>query len=297
MISLYSHLVAKLSNISHMESLEMDMKSLILDSSEILEQKESSVRTLGHLAQLNRHERDSKIVFFEEGHIYNVEGMEGHPTSVTTLIHHFFPEFNADLVIDKMMQGRNWTSSKYYGKTKEEIKEEWSRSGEEASKLGTLMHADIENFFNSEPIKNPDSIEFSYFMKFWDGFQIVNPTFKPYRTEWLVFDEDRRIAGSIDCVLQDDKGNIVILDWKRSKEIKMNNRFEKGKGPLAGLDNCNYNHYMLQLNIYRHILETRYDKKVAAMFIVVLHPNNDTFQVHPITKFDVASIWMELTSH
>jgi ATP-dependent exoDNAse (exonuclease V) beta subunit len=256
-----------------------------------------TVRKTGLLARVNYHPRDDQITFVEEGHVYTVQGMEGHPTSVTTLIHHFFPEFNADMVIDKMMRSRNWLNSKYYGKTKEQIKEEWKMSGEEASRLGTLMHADIENFLNQEPVLNPDSIEFGYFMKFWEGFQIVNPTFKPYRTEWLVFDEDKKIAGSIDCTLSDDKGNIVILDWKRSKEIKKTNNFEKGLGPLSMLDNCNYNHYTLQLNIYRHILETRYEKRVVGMFIVVFHPNNEAFQVHTINKFDVASVWDELTRH
>lgn len=254
------------------------------------------VRKTGKLAQQYPHVRDGMITFQEEGHIYTVVGMTGHPTSVTTLIHHFFPEFNADEVIDKMMRGRNWRNSKYYGRTKQDIKDEWERNGKQASELGTLMHADIENFLNSEPVLNPDSIEFGYFLKFWEGFQAVNPAFQPYRTEWLVFDEDKKIAGSIDCTLSDAHGNIVILDWKRSKEIKKSNSYEKGKGPLSGLDNCNFNHYRLQLNIYRHILETRYAKHVVGMYIVVFHPNNPTFEVHGFEKFDVATVWDELTS-
>lgn len=250
-----------------------------------------AVRKTGLLATINHHPRDDQITFVEEGHLYTVVGMEGHPTSVTTLIHHFFPEFNPDIVIDKMMRSRNWPNSKYYGKTKQQIKEEWETSGKEASNLGTLMHADIENYLNQEPVLNPNCVEFQYFMQFWEGFQTVNPTFKPYRTEWLVFDEDKRIAGSIDCTLADANGNIVILDWKRSKEIKKTNSFEKGFGPLSKLDNCNYNHYMLQLNIYRHILETRYNKRVVGMYIVVFHPNNTTFEVHGFNRFDVTGVW------
>jgi hypothetical protein len=251
---------------------------------------------LKYLAEINAHHRDAKITFEEEGHKYTVEGMNKSPTSVTTLIHNNFPVFNADLVITGMMNSSKWKDSKYYGKTREQIKEEWEASGKEASSLGTLMHADIENFFNKEKVLNPGSVEFSYFKLFWDEFQRNHPGFYPYRTEWLVYDEDHGIAGSIDCVLTNASGQLIILDWKRSKEIKMSNRFEKAYGPFCHLDNCNYWQYSLQLNIYRHILETKYNKEILEMHIVVLHPNNEKHLLFPISKYDIASIWSTLTS-
>jgi ATP-dependent exoDNAse (exonuclease V) beta subunit len=247
-----------------------------------------------YLASLNPHERDKRITFQEEGHIYKIEGVAEKPISVTTLIHSFFPEFDADTVIDKMMAGRKWSESKYFGKTKQEIKNEWEISRDQAAKSGTMMHADIERFLNKEPVLDPNSPEHRYFQAFWSGFQQVNPSYQPYRTEWLVFDEDKKLAGSIDCVLSNPAGEIVILDWKRSKEIKKSNFFEKGLGPLSNLDNCNFHHYTLQLNIYRHVLETRYGKRVMAMYIVVCHPTNPSFQVHVIERFDIASIWDQL---
>lgn len=243
------------------------------------------------LSRVNRHERDAKIVFHEEGHIYDIEGLEEHPVSVTTLIHNFFPKFNADLVIDKMMKGRNWKTSKYYGKTKEQIKDEWEASGTEASTLGTAMHADIERFLNEEDPLNPNSVEFGYFKQFWSYFTSVYPGYKPYRTEWLVYDEDKGLAGSVDCVLQNDSGDVIILDWKRSKEIKKSNSYEKGFDPFGNFDNCNYWHYTLQLNIYRHLLMNKYNKNVVSLHIVVLHPNNTTFEMHTLHQIDLTPIW------
>jgi len=194
-----------------------------------------------------------------------------------------------------MMKSRNWAASKYFGQTKEVIKAGWDKNGEEASKAGTAMHADIEHFLNQEPILTPDCSEFRYFMAFWQGFQSVNPTYEPYRTEWLVYDEDKKLAGSIDCVLKHKvDGSVVILDWKRSKEIKKSNTFESGFPPFHKLPSCNFYHYTLQLNIYRHLLESKYGQRVAAMYIVVLHPNNATFEIHTIEKYDIASIWDEL---
>ena len=46
--------------------------------------------------------------------------------SVTTWNHSHFAHFDADKIITKMMNGKNWKPGyKYYGKTREEIKKMW----------------------------------------------------------------------------------------------------------------------------------------------------------------------------
>lgn len=246
------------------------------------------------LALKNGHERDSKITFQEIGHLYTIEGLNKTPISVTTLIHKNFPQFNDEEVIDKMMKSRNWENSKYYGKTKEEIKKEWKESGERASRLGTMMHNDIERFFNGEEVLNPETKEFSHFKLFWEEFRKANPGFVPCRAEWMVYDEDVGIAGSIDFVLENEKGEIIIVDWKRSKEIKKENRYEKGYGLFSHMDNCNYSHYSIQLNIYRHILENKYGKKVVGLYLAIFHPDNEYYDVHMVNYIDINPLWKTL---
>lgn len=246
------------------------------------------------LEKKNAHPRDKRISFTAEGHKYKIQGIEKAPISVTTLIHNWFPQFDSDTVIDKMMMSANFCSSKYAGKTKEQIKEEWQKNGTSASEKGTEMHADIERFFNEEEVKDPKCVEFQHFQRFWKDFQEKQPGFVPYRTEWLVYDEDKMLSGSIDFVLTNDKGDVIILDWKRSKEIKRENPFEKGFGILSHLDNCNYNHYMLQLNLYRHLLTTRYNKNVIALAIVVLHPDNSNYIMIQMPIIDMTKLWDEL---
>ncbi len=245
------------------------------------------------LAHLNNHPRDKNIVFFEEGHIYKIENIPENPISVTTLIHKQFPVFDAEKVVDKMVVSGSF-SSKYPGKTREEIIQKWKQDGEESSSLGTKMHADIERYLNNETPLDCNSVEFGYFLNFWKDFNTTNPKYVPYRTEWLVYDEDKNIAGSIDFVLTNNEGQYIILDWKRSKEIKKENRYEKGYGVMKSLDNCNFWHYTLQLNIYRHILETKYDKKIVFMMLVVLHPNNQNYVLHVVEHYDIKSIWDSL---
>lgn len=246
------------------------------------------------LAKINEHPRDKNITFQENGHIYNILGIDKKPISVTTLIHDNFPQFNSDKVINNMMRSHNWKNSKYYGKTKEQITEEWKISGEQSANLGTLLHADIERFYNEEEIKDSDSLEFKYFNLFWDDFKRVNPDFTPYRTEWLIYDENKVVAGSIDFTLKNSQDQLVLVDWKRSKEIKTENKYEKGLGVFKIFDNCNYWHYTLQLNIYRHILQSKYEKCIIAMYIVVLHPNNRSYVVYPVPYYDIGSIWDNL---
>lgn len=240
------------------------------------------------LAKLNAHPRDSRIKKVDNH--YEIENHPLHPTRVTSLVHRWFPKFDADLIIDKMMKSKKWEKNKYYGKTKDEIKNEWTDS----SNLGTLMHEDIERFFNDEPLLNEDTIEFNYFVHFWEEFQLINPSFRPYRTEWVIYDENKNIAGSIDCVLSDDDGNLIILDWKRSKEIKTKNPYQCGFGPFKGMDDCNYNHYRLQLNVYRSILERMYGKTVVGMFIIVLHPINEGFIMFEMKRKSLKDVWESL---
>lgn len=248
------------------------------------------------LSIVNSHPRDENISFEEEDHKYTIVGLEGHPTSVTTLIHHYFVPFDADAVIDKMMASRNWPNSKYYGMEKDEIKKKWSDDGLAASTAGTIMHKAIEDFMN-EQIVDPTvekSKEYTMFQNFWRDLLTKYPSLKKYRSEWLVYDEDQRISGSIDCVMKDGNGKLHIIDWKRSKEIKMSNRYAKGLAPFEDYDDCNYSHYSLQLNFYRHILETKYSMEVASMMLVILHPNQENYQCIPVKHIDVASVWSEL---
>ena len=132
-----------------------------------------------YLANLNPHERDAHISFDEGPHIYTIDGDSGF-MSVTTWNHSHFPHFNADKIIKKMMSSKNWSNSKYFGMTPQQIKDQWNENGRIASEAGTKMHYDIECFYNNMDIQN-DSTEYSYFKNFEKDHQHL----KPFRTEWM----------------------------------------------------------------------------------------------------------------
>jgi ATP-dependent exoDNAse (exonuclease V) beta subunit len=124
--------------------------------------------------------------------------------------------------------------------------------------------------------------EWSYFLKFVED----HPDMKPYRTEWMIFDEDVKLAGSIDMVYENPDGTLSIYDWKRAKEITKDNNWKKyAINPIIGqIPDTNYWHYALQLNTYRHILETKYGKKVTNLCLVRIHPDNPekTYELLPV---------------
>ena len=90
------------------------------------------------LSQKNSHERDKHIKFYDKSHSYTVKNKGGY-TSVTTILKKLFEPFNSDAVIENMMNGKNWESSKYFGMTKTEIKNIWKKDGSEAAKAGTKL--------------------------------------------------------------------------------------------------------------------------------------------------------------
>ena len=245
------------------------------------------------LAVTNVHPRDERITFDEETHTYTIDGSREGWSSCTQFIHGFVQEFDADAIIKKMMGSSKWRESKYFGMTADAIKAQWAASANEASTAGTRMHLDIEHYNNAEPVGNLEgdgwipnaSTEWDFFLSYEEKHRKKHG-FVPYRTEWLVFKEDIKLAGSIDMIYKKPDGTLAIYDWKRAKEIKFDNPFQKMRAPLDNLPDTNYWHYSLQLNIYRRILEELYGVVVSELALVVLHPNNRSFKVMMLNRMD-----------
>ena len=226
------------------------------------------------LEELNKHVFDARISFVDEGHIYYVDGQSKGIISCTTFIHKFFGQFNPTQVIQQIQKSSKYRTDptyKYYGKSTEDIKEEWRMT----AVLGTQLHYMIELYYNNLEVEYDDQSGFEQFLL----FQHDHETMEIYRTEWRIFSDTLKISGSIDAIFKNKDNTISIYDWKRTPEIifkSFNNK--TACQPIDNLLDCNFYHYSLQLNLYRHILETHYDQTVKDMFLIVLHPTNTTYQ-------------------
>jgi len=251
------------------------------------------------------HERDNNIEFYSQGHRYEIRtDPRKRYTSVTTLVHKQFPKFDADAIIGKIMRSKGWVPGhKYWGLTAEEIKALWNSNGAAAAGSGTNLHEQIELFMNDsrfnfvythKELLQEYNIAKQYLEETpsasalatatatateWDFFiQFIadHPHLKPYRTEWLIYHEDIKVAGSIDMVYENPDGTLEIYDWKRCKDIiKDNDWNETATNPLLKhLPATNFWQYSLQLNLYKRILEDKYGKTVTKLCLVRLHPDN-----------------------
>ena len=57
------------------------------------------------------------------------------------------------------------------------------------------MHYDIECFYNNMDVKN-DSVEYGYFNTFYNDYKEL----EAHRTEWMIYDKELKLAGSIDMI-------------------------------------------------------------------------------------------------
>ena len=247
------------------------------------------------LSVINVHPRDPNIQFFEEYHKYVILTEPNIKyTSVTTWIHEHFQQFDANSIIENMMKSKGWKiGHKYWGLTPQQIKSQWDSNKDAVSSAGTDLHYEIECFNNNKILSRGYTnkelydmylidnkfthelkpIEWQYFINFVKD----NLYLKPYRTEWIVYHDDVKISGSIDMIYENPDGTLSIYDWKRSKNITRINNFNKFAitQQICHLPDSNYWHYALQLNIYKAIIEEKYNKIVKEMFLVRLHPNNE----------------------
>jgi len=270
------------------------------------------------LSRQNHHPLDNFVRFYAKGHKYEIiTDPNSKYVSVTTWNHKQFPKFDADAVIMNIFKSKSWgPGHKYWGLTREQIKSSWKSNGDAVSDAGTKLHEQIERFMNNEHIiKNYTHKElYNYYSntsrsemnfipsKEWNYFlQFVkdHPQLKPYRTEWMIFHDNLKIAGSIDMVYENPDGTLSVYDWKRSKEItKINNWDQFAINPIiCHLPDANFWHYALQLNTYKKILEEKYGKIVTNLYLVRLHPDNkeDSYELLevPILTKEITDLFEE----
>lgn len=237
--------------------------------------------------------QDERIHFDEESHTYSVDGC-GVMTPVSTVVAKFFDPFDAE----------KWSlwKCRYTPERAPRLRDEWAMKGSFAAQAGTYMHSCIENYING--LGSPKTLKCSVAYKGmyvagnevidisheWENFKRFYrlEAFTPFRTEWRIFDEDIRVAGTIDLLCSCGGGEFEIYDWKRSNKIDpMADGYNKyGRNGLEHLPDTTYVHYCLQQNLYRYILETNYGMRVSRMNLVVLHPDFPTYEIVPIPRLN-----------
>ena len=230
---------------------------------------------IGKLAQDFPFPREDRISFDELRHEYKLDGIVV-PRSVTKLLHEFASVFNPTYAVQAMKNGPNWESKRIIfedagvGTEEHEIIKYWEFKGEVARARGTLLHYHAEQMVNGRTIELP-SKEFQQAKLLYE--HLLSTGLKPFRAEINLYSNKLQVAGQADLLMRDSNNSIVIIDWKRSKDIKFENDRCHLQFPLEHLPETNYWLYCLQLNLYGYILEQDYDMKVVGYYLAVVHPD------------------------
>ncbi len=196
-------------------------------------------------------------------------------TSVTTFVDQFFEGFDSEKIAANLVNN----VPKYFDHTVESLIAEWDA----ARQHGTDVHQEIEDWINDsvEP-KEPKAIAGknwlnSYRMK----------TDMDILSEVIVYSKELRIAGTVDILAKDRvTGKYELIDWKTSKRIDtVSFKGKVGTSPVTrNVQDCNFNHYALQLSLYRYLLEEYYGITVNKLLIAQLQDDRAHGYVAPYMR-------------
>ena len=235
------------------------------------------------------------IIFNAEDHSYKSLSSEDNINwiSVTTLISHFKKPFDAKKVAEKVSKNKR---SKWYGIDPKVIQEIWDNESTRAVTLGTYYHNQREADLCSLASIEREGITVPVFPPSGEVNGVrVAPNQKleaGVYPEHMVFLKSAGICGQSDLV-EVVNGKVNIIDYKTNKEIKKESFVDwegvsdKLAEPLSNLDDCNFNHYALQLSIYMYIILKHNPKlKPGRMFIhhVLFDIEGEDSYGYPIVK-------------
>ena len=271
--------------------------------------------------------QNGNIVFEEEAHIYyDVTCPEKKFVSVTTLIHSFTQPFDKEFwsaykALEKLLSKDEWSIEKKsllntkkfdkvllelhnidendFNREQQSILDAWDLENRNSCERGTKIHADLENSFYKKK-KNIDLSKYQIGGKFecvkdYNELDLENGVYPEYLISRVSDDGKLRIAGQIDLLVK--KGNkIIIGDWKTNKKIELKSFFDsktksstKMKYPLNNLDDCNYNHYCLQLSTYAWMIQKLNPEFEIEDLVLVHFDHSDNMTVYhlPYLKDEV----------
>lgn len=272
--------------------------------------------------------QNGNVAFAEDEHVYwDVTDSSKKYISVTTLIHNYTKPFNKEFwsaykALEKLIPKESWAiekksllatkrfnkeilnvydiSENEFNKTQQDILDKWQKENMEACDRGTKIHAQMENSMYSD---NVSLEKFGIGGKFigkknYCTLDLENAVYPEYLIYRVSDDGILRIAGQIDLLIK--QGNeITLVDYKTNKKIDLKGGFDvktkktdKMLYPLGKLDDCNFNHYTLQLSTYAWMLQKLNPDFIIKDLILYHfdHDGNETLYHCDYLKSDVENM-------
>lgn len=236
---------------------------------------------------------NDNVGFIESTHTYkNLNDDSIKYTSVTTLIEKYGKPFDKEFVskykaLERLLSAADWKkekgalwknhkipedflevyniSEKELNRVQQEILDEWANTNRIACERGTKIHSQLENSFYKAG-SNITLKKFGIGGKFTckKDYNDLDLEYGIYPEYLIHYDNPKLglyIAGQIDLIVKNGN-NIWIIDHKTNAKIDLKGFYngatrttDKMNYPLGDLDECNFNHYQLQLSTYAWMLQ------------------------------------------
>ncbi len=212
--------------------------------------------------------------------------------SVTTFISQFKPQFDSKAAALKASGNKK---SKWYGLSPEVIETIWEKEGNRATDLGTWYHNQREEDTLGHNTINRSGRDLSIIRPIYEGDLKIAPDQKLVEgiyPEHFAYLKSAGICGQSDRV-EVIKNLVDIYDYKTNKEIKTESfknwegKKEKMLHCCSHLDNCNYNHYALQLSVYMYIIlkhNPRYNPGKIQIHHIIFESESIDEYGYPVAK-------------
>ena len=226
----------------------------------------------------------SNIKYHDEPHRYFIGEQE--LVSGTGFLKLFKPEFDAKFMARKVAEKQ--------GIPVEDVLSDWDYKREFAGMKGTLVHNFAENYwfnkifpYNSQIVIDKfgeDHIKERYdrcVEMFLDFYRDSSPALTPVAMELVVGDAELGVGGMVDGLFWNEKlQEYQIWDYKTNKQIRMHSEYRKRfKKPISFIEECEFESYSLQLNLYKYIIEKNTNIKIGRLYLVWLFEENESYQV------------------
>ena len=215
-------------------------------------------------------------------------------TSVTSFVAMFKQKF--DPVSQSIKSSQNKRST-WYGMDPKEIQAHWTSETDRAITAGSWYHYQRESDLMSIDTLQRQGINIPIIKPIWEGTVKRAPVQRLTEgiyPEHFVYLKSAGVCGQSDRV-EVIKDTIDIIDYKSNKEIKLTSfvnwegKSVKMSGPCSHLDDCNFNHYALQLSIYMYIIlkhNPRYKPGKLMLHHVIFEKQGEDKFGNPIAKKD-----------
>ena len=187
---------------------------------------------------------------------------------------------------NKMLEVYNVSESDL-NREQQDILDEWAETNRVACERGTKIHSQMENgLYNTkgEITLKKYGIGGKFICK--KDYNELNLDYGIY-PEYLVYYDNPKInlhiAGQIDLLIKNGN-NIIIGDYKTNSKLDFksffnpyNRKKKMMKYPLGTIEDCNFNHYQLQLSTYAWMIQKLNPEfNIERLFIIHFEHSGDS---------------------